>query len=66
MIPEGGSQPLTVRIAEEHGKQKANIFYTNTVPMNMMNNHMNFNQVPSNNVMRGGRARYRFQNMCPY
>lgn len=67
VIPEGGSQPLTVRIAEEHGKQKANLFYPPTVPMNMMNNNMNFNQVPSTNVMRGGRARsYRFQNMCPY
>lgn len=66
VIPEGGSQPLTVRIAEEHGKAKANIFYTQTMPMNMMNNHMNFNQVPSTNVMRGGRSRYRFQNMCPY
>lgn len=67
MIPEGSSQPLTVRIAEEHGKQKANVFYgQQNMPMNMMNNYMNFNQVPSSNVMRGGRARYRFQNMCPY
>nr|AGW99163.1 SXL-2 [Mayetiola destructor] len=54
VIPEGGSQPLTVRIAEEHGKQKATLFYPQTMPMNMMNNHMNFNQTPSNNVMRGG------------
>ncbi|XP_031638531.1 sex-lethal homolog isoform X2 [Contarinia nasturtii] len=68
VIPEGSSQPLTVRIAEEHGKQKANLFYggQSMSPMNMMNNYMNFNQVPSSNVMRGGRARYRFQNMCPY
>lgn len=68
VIPEGGSQPMTVRIAEEHGKQKANVFYGQpSMPMNMMNNYMNqFNQVPSTNVMRGGRQRYRFQNMCPY
>lgn len=68
VIPEGSSQPLTVRIAEEHGKQKANVFYGQTqMPMNMMNSYMNnFNQVPTSNVMRGGRARYRFQNMCPY
>lgn len=69
VIPEGSSQPLTVRIAEEHGKQKANMFYGQpSMPMNMMNNYMNnFNQqVPSSNVMRGGRARYRFQNVCPY
>lgn len=67
VIPEGGSQPMTVRIAEEHGKQKANVFYTQTMPpMHMMNNQMNYNQFPSSHVMRGGRARYRFQNMCPY
>ncbi|XP_055318319.1 sex-lethal homolog isoform X2 [Sitodiplosis mosellana] len=56
VIPEGSSQPLTVRIAEEHGKQKANMFYGQpAMPMNMMNNYMNnFNQqVPSSNVMRG-------------
>lgn len=67
VIPEGGSQPLTVRIAEEHGKAKAQVFYTNTpMNMNMMNNHMNFNQVPQTNVMHRGRARVRFPNMCPY
>lgn len=69
VIPEGGSQPLTVRIAEEHGKQKANVFYNNTpmnMNMNMMNNHMNYNNAQSGNVMHRGRARVRFPNMCPY
>lgn len=68
VIPEGGSQPLTVRVADEHGKAKANIFYVNQpMNMNMMNNHMNFNHVGSGgNVMHRGRARVRFPNMCPY
>ncbi|XP_055380573.1 sex-lethal homolog isoform X5 [Condylostylus longicornis] len=26
VIPEGGMQPLTVRVAEEHGKQKAHVY----------------------------------------
>lgn len=71
VIPEGSNQPLTVRIAEEHGKAKANIFYSNQpnpMHMNMMANNMGYSHVPSNasNVMHRGRARVRFPNMCPY
>ncbi|XP_055857593.1 sex-lethal homolog isoform X2 [Episyrphus balteatus] len=43
VIPEGGSQPLSVRIAEEHGKAKAHSFMTAPpVPANM-NMNMNMN-----------------------
>lgn len=66
VIPEGSNQPLTVRVAEEHGKQKATQFYNSTMNMNMnMMNSMHY-PPPSSNVMHRGRARFRFQNMCPY
>lgn len=76
VIPEGGNQPLVVRLAEEHGKQKANLYYMNSMNVNMMNNqHPNYsnynnynahNNAHSGNVMHRGRARVRFPNMCPY
>lgn len=70
VIPEGGNQPLTVRVAEEHGKAKANIYYSNS-PMNMNMSMMpNMNSMGyatnASNVMHRGRARVRFPNMCPY
>ena len=79
VIPEGSNQPLTVRVAEEHGKQKAQITFNtpmnmnmnmnmNNMPnmnMNMMNAAMNYS-MPQSNVMHRGRARFRFQNMTPY
>ncbi len=65
VIPEGSNQPLTVRVAEEHGKQKATQFYNSTMNMNM--NMMNSMHYPApSNVMHRGRARFRFQNISPY
>ncbi|KAG4069746.1 hypothetical protein HA402_003187 [Bradysia odoriphaga] len=65
VIPEGSNQPLTVRVAEEHGKQKATQFYNSTMNMNMnMMNSMHY--PPPSSVMHRGRARFRFQNITPY
>lgn len=32
VIPEGGTQPLTVRVAEEHGKSKGHVYMPPTQP----------------------------------
>lgn len=75
VIPEGSNQPLTVRVAEEHGKAKANQVFGTPMNMNMnmntmsnmnMMNAMNYSMPPQSNVMHRGRARFRFQNMSPY
>lgn len=54
VIPEGGNQPLTVRVAEEHGKQRAN-----AVPHQFP---MPPGTAVYNNVMHRGRQKFRFQN----
>lgn len=64
VIPEGGSQPLTVRIAEEHGKAKAHSFMTAPpVPTNM---NMNMNMNAYNSMVHRGRPKTRFQKVHPY
>ncbi|KAJ6633304.1 Sex-lethal like, partial [Pseudolycoriella hygida] len=50
VIPEGSNQPLTVRVAEEHGKQKATLIYNSAMNMNMnMMNSMHY-PPPANNT----------------
>lgn len=49
VIPEGSNQPLTVRVAEEHGKQKANQLFGG--PMNMNYNMSNLNSMNNMNMM---------------
>lgn len=72
MIPEGSTQALTVRLAEEHGKMKAKQFNTHSpMSMNVMPgmNHMNglnYNNYSSSSAMQRGRARVRFPNVRPY
>lgn len=63
VIPEGGSQPLSVRIAEEHGKAKAHSFMTPPVPANM---NMNMNMNAYNSMVHRGRPKTRFQKVHPY
>lgn len=61
VIPEGASQPLSVRIAEEHGKAKAHSFMTPPVPSNM-----NMNMNAYNSMVHRGRPKSRFQKVHPY
>lgn len=72
VIPEGSSQPLTVRLAEEHGKAKAHHFM-NQLGMGSGGGHP---QPPpamsaggggfNNMVHRGRNQKPRFQKMHPY
>lgn len=71
MIPEGSTQALTVRLAEEHGKMKAKQYNNVHSPMSGMNmlpnmNGMNYGSYTGTSAMQRGRAKVRFPNVRPY
>uniref|UniRef100_O01671-4 Isoform 4 of Sex-lethal homolog n=2 Tax=Megaselia scalaris TaxID=36166 RepID=O01671-4 len=63
VIPEGGTQPLTVRVAEEHGKSKGHVYMAPNQPPHGNMGHGNMGNMGHGNMGMAGGSGMNLNNM---